>query len=147
MCVPIALTGLQIASSIAGAAAQSADQRRQAKQAEANARADAASANARGERLRDQADTRAATARVNAFTSGADPKSESVTASLAAAHARDLDGVRAEEDAARQSLYQGDVQSRQLRRAARAGLARSLIGAAETVSGLRSSGNTIYIPL
>lgn len=147
MCVPLALTGLQIASSIAGAAAQASDQRRQARQAEANARAEAASANARGERLRDQADTRAATARVNAFTSGADPQSESVTATLAADHAGDLDGVRLEEDVARQALYRGDVQARQLRRNARNGLAQSLLGAAEAASGLRSSRNSIYIPL
>lgn len=144
MCAPILMGGLQLASSIAGAAAQAQDFKRQARAASDTARADAAALAARAEYARDDAEQKSGTARARAFASGFDPKSESITASLAAGHARLLDGAAAFGAASARTLHQGELQARLLRAQRGQLLARSLLGSAETLAG---SGGSFRIPL
>jgi hypothetical protein len=66
MCAPILMGGLQLASSLAGAAAQAQDLKRQARAASDTARADAAALAARAEYARDDAEQKSATARARA---------------------------------------------------------------------------------
>ena len=66
MCAPLALGGLQVASQIAGAAAQARQFRHEAQRVERAARADAAAAAARAEFARDEAERRSASSRSRA---------------------------------------------------------------------------------
>lgn len=134
MCAPILMGGLQLASSIAGAAAQAQDLKRQARVASDTARADAATIAARAEYARDDAEQKSATTRARAFASGFDPQSESITASLAASHARQLDGAMALGAEAARTLHQGELQARLLKAQRRQLLARSLLGTAEALA-------------
>jgi hypothetical protein len=134
MCAPLALTGLQLASSLAGAAASGRDLKRQAAEAERSARADAQAATARAEYARDDALSRTATLRARAFASAIDPKSESLVASLAAAHAKSLDESGAIGQAAAEARYRGQQRALVLRAARRPLLARSLLGLAGTLA-------------
>jgi hypothetical protein len=143
MCAPILMGGLQLASSLAGAAAQAHDLKRQARAATETARADAAALAARAEYARDDAEQKSGTARARAFASGFDPKSESITASLAAGHARRLDGAAALGAESARTLHQGELQARLIRAQRRQLLARSLLGTAET---LAVSGSSFRIP-
>jgi hypothetical protein len=136
--------GLQLASSLAGAAAQSQDLKRQARAATETARADAAALAARAEYARDDAEQKSATARARAFASGFDPQSESVAASLAANHARGMDGAISLGAEAARTLHQGELQARLLRTQRRQLLARSLLGAAET---LANPAGSFRVPL
>jgi hypothetical protein len=136
--------GLQLASSLAGAAAQSQDLKRQARAATETARADAAALAARAEYARDDAEQKSATARARTFASGFDPQSESVTASLAANHARGMDGAISLGAEAARTLHQGELQARLLRTQRRQLLARSLLGAAET---LANPAGSFRVPL
>ena len=144
MCAPILMGGLQIASSIAGAAAQAQDLKRQARAATEAARADAATLAARAEYARDDAEQKSATTRARTFVSGFDPQSESVTASLAASHARQLDGAVALGADAARTLHQADLQARLLKAQRRQLLARSLLGTAEALS---NPAGSFRIPL
>ena len=135
MCAPIALTGLQLVSSLAGAAAGRRDLARQARQADQEARDAADIASARAEFSRDEALRRTAETRARAFASGADPQSESVVASLAAIHARNLDESRWLAHSGASALAEGRLRARNLRAARRALEARSLLAAAETLVG------------
>jgi hypothetical protein len=135
MCAPIALTGLQLASSLAGAAAGRRDLARQARQAELDARAEAGLAAARAAFARDDALDRTAGLRARAFASGIDPQSESLVTALSAAHARSLDESRWFEHEGSHVLYRARNRAASLRAARQPMLARSLLGVAETLAG------------
>jgi hypothetical protein len=135
MCAPIALTGLQLVSSFAGAAAARRDLSRQAREAEQDARAAAGAASARAEFSLDAALRRSAETRARAFASGADPRSESLVASLAAAHASNLDESRWLDHSGATALEEGRMRARNLRASRRTLEARSLLGAAQTLVG------------
>jgi hypothetical protein len=136
--------GLQLASSIAGAAAQAQDLKRQARAATETARADAATIAARAEYARDDSEQKSATTRARAFASGFDPQSESTTASLAANHARQMDGAMALGAEAARTLHQGELQARLLKAQRRQLLARSLLG---TTEALANPTGSFRIPL
>jgi hypothetical protein len=136
--------GLQLASSLAGATAQAQDLKRQARAATETARADAAALAARAEYARDDAEQNSATARARTFANGFDPQSESVTASLAATHARQMDGAAALGAEAARTLNQGELQARLLKAQRRQLLARSLLGTAEA---LANPAGSFRIPL
>jgi len=144
MCAPILMGGLQLASSLAGATAQAQDLKRQARAASDTARADAAALAARAEYARDDAEQNSATARARTFANGFDPQSESVTASLAATHARQMDGAAALGAEAARTLNQGELQARLLKAQRRQLLARSLLGTAEA---LANPAGSFRIPL
>lgn len=142
MCAPLALGGLQVASQIAGAAAQARQFRHEAQRVERAARADAAAAAARAEFARDEAERRSATARARALTGVVDLKSESALASLAEGHARHLDPALVLENEAARALDAGALRVRDLRLARRQAMARSLLGmvsskASGTVGAMR----------
>jgi hypothetical protein len=145
MCAPIALTGLQLAGSLAGAAASAREMKREATEAERAARADAATLTARAANARAEALDRTAAQRVRAFTSGVDPKSNSVVESLAAAHARNLDGADTLGQSAAQVLYDGQMRARTSRAGRQAALARSLLGLATTLAERGNGGNRLRI--
>ncbi len=144
MCAPILMGGLQLASSLAGAVAQAQDLKRQARAATDTARAEAAALAARAEFARNDAEQKSATTRARAFASGFDPQSESVTASLAANHARQMDGAIALGAESARTLHQGELQARLLKAQRRQLLTRSLLGAAETLS---NPAGSFRIPL
>lgn len=146
MCAPIALAGIQIASTLAQGAAGARDLKRQARQAEAAARAAAAASSAHAEYLRDAASRDTATDRVRAATSGADPSSESALASLSARHALRLDPALAAEHDASTRLYEGANQSALLKRASRNAIYRSLLGSAGTIVNRAAGSSVIAIP-
>ena len=133
MCAPILMGGLQLASSLAGAAAQAQDYRRQARATTEVARADAAALAARAEFARDDAEHKSASSRARAFAGGFDPESESVTASLAANHSRLMDGPAALGAESAKTLHQGQLQARLLKAQRNQLLALSLLGTAETL--------------
>jgi len=139
MCAPIALTGLQLVSSLAGAAAGRRDLARQARQAEQDARAEAGLAAARAAFARDDALDRTAGLRARAFASGIDPQSESLVTALSAAHARSLDESRWFEHEGSHVLYRARNRAASLRAARQPMLARSLLGLAETLAEPRGS--------
>ena len=146
MCAPIALTGLQIAGAIASSAAQRAELKRQARQAEVQAQSDAKQHAARAEFARDDAERNSAEERVVRLSQSTDPKSESALATLTADHARRLDVVQNAENQVRQSLYQGTEQSRAYRRAARRAITQSLFSLAGTTLSAATSGSIIRVP-
>lgn len=145
MCAPIALTGLQLAGALAGAAAGSRDMKRQAAEVERAARADATTLTARAGLARADALERTAARRVRAFTAGVDPKSNSVVDSLAADHARNLEGAETFGQSAAQVLHDGQVRARALRAGRHAALARSLLGVATTLAERGGGGNRLRI--
>jgi hypothetical protein len=145
MCAPIAMTGLQLAGTIASAAAGARDMRRQAAEAERAARADADVATARAGQARDDALSRTAALRVRAFASGVDPKSESLVESLASAHARNLGEADALGHAAARMLFEGQARARALRASRQSFLARSLLGLAGTLAEPQGSGNRLRL--
>jgi hypothetical protein len=140
------LGGLQAAASLAGAAAQSRDLRRQARYEADAARADAALASARAEFARDDAERGSSAERARVFSSGADPGSPSVVSTLAASHAARLDPALALGADAARSLHQGEVRSRLLRAQGRQHLTRSLLGAALNALQSGQSGDGFRIP-
>jgi hypothetical protein len=145
MCAPLALGGLQVAAQLAGAAAQGRQARDAARLAERDARSQAAAATARAERLRDEAARGSAAARARAFAGAVDPKSESLVASLAEAHARSLDPVLALDHEAALALDAGQRRARALKAAGRQAVARSLLGMVTAAAA--GSGTAIRIPL
>ena len=145
MCAPIAMTGLQLAGTIAGAAAGARDMRRQALEAERAARADAAVTTARAEQARDDALSRTAALRVRAFASGVDPKSPSLVETLASTHARNLGEADALGHAAARILYEGQARARALRANRQSFLTRSLLGLAGTLAGEQGGGNRLRL--
>lgn len=145
MCAPLAMTGLQLAGTLAGAAANARDMKRQAAEAERAARADAATLTARAALARADALDRTAARRVRAFTAGVDPKSESLVESLAAAHARSLAEDEALGHAAARSIHDGQLRARALRTGRQAALGRSLLGLATTLAEQGGGGNRLRI--
>jgi len=133
MCAPMALTGLQLVSSLAGAVAARRDLALKARQAQQEARAEAGLATARAAYARDDALTLSARQRARAFASGVDPQSESLVATLSAAHARNLDESLWLQHGAAHALYTGRSRAEALRAARQPALARSLLGIAETL--------------
>ena len=146
MCAPIMLGGLQAAASLAGAAAQSRDLRRQARYDADAARAEASLASARAAFARDDAERSSAAERARVFAAGADPGSASVVSTLAASHAARLDPALGLEAEAARSLHQGEVRSRLLRSQGRQYLARSLLGAALNALQTGQSGDGFRVP-
>ena len=146
MCAPLAMAGLQVASSLAQGAAEASSLRRQARAAEQDAKAAAATHAARAEFARDRAGRDSAADRARVSMSSVDPASESIVASLSAAHAARLDPARLEEDAARGALAEGARRSAEFRRASRTAVYRSLIGSAATMVNRAVGGNVIAIP-
>jgi len=68
-----------------------------------------------------------------------------VVESLAAAHARNLDGADTLGQSAAQVLYDGQMRARTLRAGRQAALARSLLGLATTLAERGSGGNRLRI--
>ena len=147
MCAPLAMAGLQVASSLAQGAADAKSLRRQARAARDDASAQAARLNAQAEYTRDRAGRDSATARARASMTSIDPASESVVASLAGQHARSLDPALQDEAAARDALASGDIRAQTLKRAARNAVYRSLLGSAAPLLNRGGGGNVMSIPL
>jgi len=147
MCAPLAIAGLQAASSLAQGAAEATSLRRQARAAREDASAEAARHAAQAEILRDRAGRDSATARARAAMTSTDPSSESLVATLADSHARRLDPALQEEAAARTALADGENRAQTLRRASRNVVYRSLLGGASTLVNRAAGGNVIAIPL
>lgn len=136
MCAPLMLGGLQVAASLAGAAAQAQDQRRQARLEADAARADAALSNARAEFARDDAERNSAAARARTLAGGVHPQSASVVSTLAAAHAERLDPAAILGGEAARTLHQAGIRSRLLRAQRGQLMARSLLGVAQDLAQL-----------
>lgn len=147
MCSPIALTGLQIAGALASGAAQQAELKHQARQAEMQARADAKNQIARAEFARDDVERLTAADRAARLSQPTDPKSETTLSTLSATHARRLDTIRDTDHQAASALYRGREQSREIRRSVRRALTQSLFSLAETALSRTSSASTIRLPL
>lgn len=147
MCAPLAMAGLQAATSLAQGAAEAKSLRRQARAARDEAGAEAARLNAQAEYARDRASRDSATARARAATTSIDPRSESVVASLADHHARSLDVALQDEAAAREALAGGEVRAQLLRRASRNTIYRSLLGSAGALVNRSAGAGVISIPL
>ena len=147
MCAPLAMAGLQVASSLAQGAADAKSLRRQARAARDDASAQAARLDAQAEYARDRADRDSASARARASMTSIDPASESVVASLAGNHARSLDPALQDEAAARDALAGGESRAQTLRRASRNAAYRSLLGSAGALVNRGAGGNVIAIPL
>ena len=146
MCAPIIMTGLQVASSLAGGLAQKSEANYQAKLAQIQAQHQARIAAANAEFKRYDAERQSAAERARQSSSGIDPKSESIVQSLAQSHAdRTLDSLQ-EEHKARVALYQGAVQSRYLKRAGQSALTRSILSGSGLLANAAFGGNTISIP-
>jgi hypothetical protein len=146
MCAPILLTGLQVATSLAGGLAQQSEANYQAKLAQIQAQHQARVAAANAEFKRYEAERQSAAERARQSTSGVDPKSESVIRTLSQSHADRTVGVLDEEHKARLALYQGAVQSRYLKRAAQSALTRSILSSTGILANGLFGGSAIYIP-
>ena len=147
MCAPLAIAGLQVASSLAQGAAEAKSLRRQARAAREDASAQAALHVAQAQVVRDRAARDSAAARARAAMTSIDPQSESVVATLADNHARRLDPALQEEAAARTALADGESRAQALRRASRNVVYRSLLDNASTIANRAVGGNVIAIPL
>ena len=146
MCAPILMTGLQLATSLASGASQSAQLKYESKLAARDAQIQARQASARAEFKRAAANEQTATERANVLASGTDPKSESTLAALAQHHAIRLDPAINDEYQARLALDRGAIQSRNLKRAAHAALTRSILSSGSLLINAGLGGNSILIP-
>ena len=146
MCAPILMTGLQVASSLAGGMAQKSEANYQAKLAQIQAQHQARVAAANAEFRRFDAERQSAAERARQSTTGIDPKSESVLETLSQNHAGRMVGALDEEYKARLALYQGALQARALKRAGQSALTRSILSGTGIVANAAFGGNTISIP-
>ncbi len=146
MCAPILMTGLQVASSLAGGMAQKSEANYQAKLAQIQAQHQARVAAANAEFKRFDAERQSAAERARQSTTGIDPKSGSVIETLSQNHAGRMVGVLDEEHKARLALYQGALQARTLKRAGQSALTRSILSGSGIVANAAFGGNTISIP-
>ena len=146
MCAPILMTGLQLATSLASGASQSAQLKYEAKLAAREAQSQARQAAASAEFKRATASAQTATERATVFANGTDPKSESSLGALAQHHAIRLDPALNDEFQARLALDRGAIKSRNLKRAASSALTRSILSSGGLLIDAGFGGNSIRIP-
>jgi hypothetical protein len=146
MCAPMLMTGLQVASSIAGGIARKSEADYQARLAQIQAQHHARTAAAAAEFKREEAARQSAGERTLRAASGTDPKSESAIATLAQSHAGRLTGALDDEHKARLALYEGNVRSRYLKRAGQTALTRSILSGTGIAANAAFGGSQIAIP-